>query len=529
MNNFVFSPAQTVRQRHSVPNAAMDSAGAWQSSTRAAADGRNPWRPFNLHRLPGVQVILTAHNAERWLERCLASVEVALHGFRWVLILVDDDSTDRTLKIAVNHKSGADHVVVRSFPKAANVSVAKNRAFAQAHSFRKDYPAIVPMDADDEMAPCRVRHLLPAAVAGGHLAVMGDYQYLCPDIPERHLAVIPACRENIDEGKFGPPMTLFHASLIPGDGVLFREEMPAYSDCALWLDWRRRGIEIQPVPGKVVHLYHFREGSTSNPHDKIARRRNIDYYHEIQRRILVNHAEPATPTVSALMLTGKCRERCALARVAVGCFQRQSWPNKELVIVNHGPVALTSGEPDIREIRINRPPEMTLGDLRNLSRELARGDYVVQWDDDDYHHPRRIETMMAQRDRAEVITLAWQVRFNIQNGSAYYHHLPGGQQMSILHRTNAPFRHPKLNSREDTLFLNQFNTKCVIENSPDEPIGPLLYVRLFHGRNIWNEAHIMEHLAGQAHKLEVRREHRKALREIQAQYQADPEFALLNV
>jgi glycosyltransferase involved in cell wall biosynthesis len=288
----------------------------------------------------------------------------------------------------------------------------------------------------------------------------------------------------------------------------------------LWLDWRQRGIEIHPVPGKVVHRYHYREGSTSNPHDKCRRRENIGHYQEVQRRILVNHAEPASPRVTALMLTGKCVERYPLARVAVACFQRQSWPDKELVIVNHGPVSLADGSPNIREIRVERTPEMTLGDLRNLSRAHAQGDYVIQWDDDDYHHARRIETMMEHRDKAEIVTVGWQIRFNICCGTAFYHHLPGGQQMAILHRANAPFQYPRLDTREDTIFINQFNTKCVIDNDPDDGLGPLLYVRLFHQRNIWDERHVMEHLAGKRGVLEVKPAHRAALRKIEAEYRA---------
>jgi len=526
MNNFSFSPPQDVHRRYAASQRALDRRTRVAGKGKSIVSRANPWQPFTLKRLPGVQVVITAHDAEPWLERCLASVEIALRKFRWVLILVDDGSTDQTLKIAVNHKTSADRVIIRSFPKADNVSIAKNRAFAQARGFAKEYPAIVAMDADDEMTPDRVSHLLPAAVQGGHLAVMGDYVYVCPEIPERHDVIVPARIENITEGKFGPPMTLFHASLIPYNGLLFREEMRAFSDCALWTEWRQRGIEVQPVPGRVVHRYHYREGSTSNPRDKEQRRRNINHHHEVQRRILANHAEPATPRVSALMLTGKCVERYALAHVAVACFQRQTWPNKELIIVNHGPVSLANGDPNIREIRVHRTPEMTLGDLRNLSRAHATGEYVIQWDDDDYHHARRIETMMEHRDKAEVVTIGWQIRFNIVSGCAFYHALPGGQQMSILHRANAPFRYPKLDAREDTIFINQFNSKCVIDNDPEDGLGPLLYVRLFHNRNIWHEGHVMEHLAGKRDVMEVNPAHVRKLAAIKAEYFAAPGFTL---
>jgi hypothetical protein len=84
-----------------------------------------------------------------------------------------------------------------------------------------------------------------------------------------------------------------------------------------------------------------------------------------------------------------------------------------------------------------------------------------------------------------------------------------------------PFRYPRLNVAEDTLFLRQFHARHVIDNGPDEVPGPLLYVRLFHGRNVWDEAHIMRHMAGKVGVMEVSKEHRGALRLIEASYRRE--------
>lgn len=475
--------------------------------------------PWNMHRL-GLQVVISAHNAELWIERCLASVQIAMARHPWILVITDDGSSDSTLKLAVNHPSAADRVIVRSFPKAANVSIAKNRAFALALRHADRYPAILPMDADDEMTPERVSHLLPFAVMGGHRCVFGDYEYVCPDDSERHGTVIQATPELIPEGKFGPPMTLFHQSLIPRDGTLFREDMEAFSDCALWAQWKADGIDIVPAPGAVVHRYHFREGSTSNPEDKKRLDRNIETYMTIRDAINegVSVTRDEQPKVSALMLTGKCPERYALARVAIESFHDQSWDNRELVIINHGDESLANGDPRIREIRIDRPADMTLGDMRNLSLDLAQGDYVLQWDDDDWHHPKRMETMMEWRDRGQVIAIRWQVRINLRTRSAYYNKCDTGQQMSILHKAGEPFRYPRMNRREDTMFLGQFSRKCVIDNAPHEPLGPMLYVRTFHDMNIWHEEHVMRHLAGKENEREINDADDRTLREIEARY-----------
>jgi hypothetical protein len=98
--------------------------------------------------------------------------------------------------------------------------------------------------------------------------------------------------------------------------------------------------------------------------------------------------------------------------------------------------------------------------------------------------------------------------------------------MAILHRANLPFRYPRLDCREDTLFLGQFNSRFVLDNAPGEEVTPMLYVRLFHGRNVWHEAHVMEHLAGQAGRMEVHPEHQSALREIESIYRNTAGFCL---
>jgi glycosyltransferase involved in cell wall biosynthesis len=112
-------------------------------------------------------------------------------------------------------------------------------------------------------------------------------------------------------------------------------------------------------------------------------------------------AGPATPKVSCLMVTG---DRLALAKRAVHSFAEQTYPNRELVVVTDGPrrlraalerhvAALGLGD----SVRFVYPDEdgLPLGRLRNLSLDAARGDFVCQWDDDDYSHPERLERQLA--------------------------------------------------------------------------------------------------------------------------------------
>jgi glycosyltransferase involved in cell wall biosynthesis len=88
-------------------------------------------------------------------------------------------------------------------------------------------------------------------------------------------------------------------------------------------------------------------------------------------------------------------------RQSVEAYIGQTYPNRELIIVANGDgtalaavggLVETLGRSDIRIIDI--PTPHSLGALRNISLDQARGEVICQWDDDDLIHPRRLEMQM---------------------------------------------------------------------------------------------------------------------------------------
>jgi hypothetical protein len=102
------------------------------------------------------------------------------------------------------------------------------------------------------------------------------------------------------------------------------------------------------------------------------------------------------PLISALMVT---RGRLEMAKRATRCFLHQTYPARELIIIDDDPeeglgnwIAELS-DPNIHYVRL--PDEgRTLGELRNISVRRSSGEYVTQWDDDDLYAPQRLETQM---------------------------------------------------------------------------------------------------------------------------------------
>ena len=98
-----------------------------------------------------------------------------------------------------------------------------------------------------------------------------------------------------------------------------------------------------------------------------------------------------SPLISCLMVS---RGDVFPAQLAIECYRRQTYQNRELVIVCAKKDSAVStlvailNDPTIRYIECS---PRSLGDLRNLSVKEARGSLLCTWDDDDLHHPRRLE------------------------------------------------------------------------------------------------------------------------------------------
>lgn len=71
------------------------------------------------------------------------------------------------------------------------------------------------------------------------------------------------------------------------------------------------------------------------------------------------------------------------------CFERQTWPNRELIIVDSSPEPFQIVERD--DIRVVASPIGTsVGRKRNLALQEARGEVITWFDDDDWQHPNKL-------------------------------------------------------------------------------------------------------------------------------------------
>lgn len=201
------------------------------------------------------------------------------------------------------------------------------------------------------------------------------------------------------------------------------------------------------------------------------------------------------PLVSAVMITGKSFGRMKLAAMAIESFRRQTYPNKELVIVNTGAPLRSERESDgIYEHCLMAP--LTLGELRAFAQKQCLGDYIIQWDDDDWSHPDRISRQMQLADKGYAVLLKSQVRCDLLSGVAFAKAWPQGHELpgipgTMLYPNRNKYKWRTEARHEDTHFL-QDNFKedgIVVDYNLSHPH---LYLRFYHGRNTWDRQHIMQ-------------------------------------
>jgi len=206
-----------------------------------------------------------------------------------------------------------------------------------------------------------------------------------------------------------------------------------------------------------------------------------------------------TALISALMVT---RDRARLAARSIACLAAQTWPRLELVVVDDGSEDYAAildpyrARMKITHLRIPHEPARRLGALRNIALDQAQGEYLAQWDDDEWYHPTRLERQVAFiEERALDAVLTYRYLMHVDapgfTGRVYRGRAPGGMPGSLVHRPTA-LRYPNVARSEDLAFADALaraaRVGCMTRDEAH------LIVRCYHGRNTWEREHFERRL-----------------------------------
>jgi glycosyltransferase involved in cell wall biosynthesis len=198
------------------------------------------------------------------------------------------------------------------------------------------------------------------------------------------------------------------------------------------------------------------------------------------------------PMVSCLCVT---RSKVNFLRRAINSFLNQTYSNKELVILyDEDDIATRNYLKTIKNdivkcLEIPSNPKMSLGNLRNLSVDFAYGDYICQWDDDDWYHEDRIEIQMKciLKSHKNACFLAYWFMFDMTKKRAFLSPVgpwPGSMicKKDIL---SASIRYSDIKRHEDFEVMKSLIVKkCAIP-----VIMPSLYIYVYHGNNTFDKGH----------------------------------------
>jgi GT2 family glycosyltransferase len=210
--------------------------------------------------MPQVAVIMSAHNAERFLRPAVQSIlEQTFTDFEFVVI--DDGSTDRTKEILDEYAASDERLRVISrprtgYPKALIEGIAASSA-----------PLIARMDADDVSMPRRLEWQVRAFEADPKLVLLGGaYEYI-DEAGRKIRRWEPAFdhdtldRDAMERGNpFCHPLVMFRRDVYEQLGGYDPALEPA-EDLDLWLRMAERG-RVACLPDLLLQ-YRQHAGSVS--------------------------------------------------------------------------------------------------------------------------------------------------------------------------------------------------------------------------------------------------------------------------
>ncbi len=185
--------------------------------------------------------------------------------------------------------------------------------------------------------------------------------------------------------------------------------------------------------------------------------------------------------ISCILPTRNRRNFCAQA---IRCFERQTYAESELIVVDDGDPTvedLCAGRERISYFHTGQPT--LLGTKLNFGIERARGAVLHKMDDDDFYHPEFLRTAAHRVNAAPDCIIAWDCFLVLMagEGEPRYsgHGWAAGGTLCFSRKLweRAPFR--DLPRSVDRGFLIDHEYRI------DPVCRPELYLLVRHGRNTW--------------------------------------------
>lgn len=196
------------------------------------------------------------------------------------------------------------------------------------------------------------------------------------------------------------------------------------------------------------------------------------------------------PLVSYVCIT---RDREEMIAPMLEQFDAQSWPNRELIIVDDSRKPLGTRLPENSTyVRLDPSHHHSIPAKRNTGCAHASGQYIAWHDDDDWFHPDRVSLCLEAMEQEDIDLCgpegAYWIDLNDRSAVYYYHSVsPFPVSGGVLFHRRCVERHPmrgELNRGSDTAWM------MALCSDPAFKVKKLprrdLFVAVSHGRNASN-------------------------------------------
>ena len=404
------------------------------------------------------------------------------------LLILDDGAADLRDDLPAD-----DRIRYVRTPRGESIGAKRNRAVAMARG-----RFIAHWDDDDLYAPMRLERQLAPLLAGsaeitglitGVMFVMPTWQFwrVTPALHRRLFL------HDVHGG------TLVYDKRLWEQGARYPARSIAEDACCLER-MIRAGGRLERIAGDDLFVYlrhganawRFECGRYLDPHgwlgvdEPAMLAPDRQFYLTLRNRSVESSDGAAGPLVSCIMPTA---DRPRFVGRAIEYFQRQDYASIELLVLDDGKDPVSNLVPADQRVRYERlPVRRVLGAKRNLACEMARGDIIVHWDDDDWMSRNRVSRQVAALLRApsaEVCGLADLAFYAPATCQAwlYRYRLAGrpwaaGNTLCYWKRAWARKPFAAVPEGEDTRFVWNFSQRTVHTMSDDS-----FFVGIVHRRN----------------------------------------------
>jgi O-antigen biosynthesis protein len=429
--------------------------------------------PLQIHtNVPLVSCIMATSNRPGFVMQSIQFFQRQNYANRELIILDDTTAEDLAPLIA-----GDERIRYFRLPTRLSIGAKRNRGCELARG-----TFIAQWDDDDWYAPNRLTAQIEPLLSGAsQISALSAGVFF--DLPRwQFWRITPELHRRMFVGDVHGGTLVFHRGLFDR-GVRYPDRSIAEDAWFLW-QAMQHGAQVRKICGDDLFVYvrhatsswEFRCGEFLEPRgwrrveQPAAIAGDLDFY-----RPFANGVEDCTPPadqplVTCIMPTANRRDFVARA---IRYFQQQDYENRELLVLDSGDdliADLIPSDPAIRYVKAH--DQRSLGAKRNFACQLASGDYILHWDDDDWSSPSRVSTQMRAMHRhpdIDICGLSNLYFYNPTSGQAWLYTHPSGSHAWLSGNTlcyrkslwqKRPF--PEINEGEDTLFVWALNERQML-------------------------------------------------------------------